>query len=175
MSHKYNGPYERFVKRPLDCILATGALIVLSPVMGATALLVKKKHGSPVLFRQERPGMIDPKTGKEKIFRLYKFCTMTDERDAEGNLTPLALTIGYPAGNAIGSLLEEYMAGPLAEIGVQLAVKSLDFGAILSEYYGQTESTCDLLYLATNFDEIFDPSENFRIEQDEEPVYIVEY
>lgn len=88
MLHRYNGPYERFVKRPLDCILATGALIVLSPVMGVTALLVKKKHGSPVLFSQERPGMIDPKTGKEKIFRLYKFRTMTDERDENGELLP---------------------------------------------------------------------------------------
>ena len=90
-------------------------------------------------------------------------------RDAEGNLTPLALTIGYPAGNAIGDLLEEYMAGPLAQTGVELTVQSLDFAEILSEFYGQSESTCDLLYLATNFDEIFDPSENFLIEQDEEP------
>ncbi len=88
MSHKYNGSYERFIKRPLDCVLATGALIVLSPIMGVTAILVKKKLGSPVLFSQDRPGMIDPKTGKEKIFRLYKFRTMTDARDENGGLLP---------------------------------------------------------------------------------------
>lgn len=80
MNHKPYGPYEKYVKRPLDCMLATGALIVLSPVMGATALIVKHKLGSPVIFKQERPGK------DEKPFKLYKFRTMTDERDSEGNL-----------------------------------------------------------------------------------------
>lgn len=82
MNHKPYGPYEKYVKRPLDCVLAAGALIVLSPVMGATALIVKHKLGSPVIFKQERPGK------DEKIFKLYKFRTMTDERDSEGNLLP---------------------------------------------------------------------------------------
>ncbi|MBR3123863.1 MAG: sugar transferase [Mogibacterium sp.] len=86
MSHKPYGPYEKYVKRPLDCVLATGALIVLSPVMGATALAVRKNLGKPVLFSQERPGRIDQKTGKEKIFRLYKFRSMTDARGADGEL-----------------------------------------------------------------------------------------
>ena len=81
-------PYEKYLKRPLDCILATGALVVLSPVMGATALAVRKKLGSPVLFTQDRPGRIDQKTGQEKIFKLYKFRTMTDATDEEGNLLP---------------------------------------------------------------------------------------
>lgn len=49
---------------------------------------MKINLGSPVLFVQERPGMIDPKTGKERLFKLYKFRTMTSERDAEGNLLP---------------------------------------------------------------------------------------
>ena len=80
--HKPYGPYERFVKRPLDCFLSTGALIVLSPVLGVTAILVKTKLGSPVLFTQERPGK------DEKIFKLYKFRTMTDERDENGELLP---------------------------------------------------------------------------------------
>ncbi len=82
MRHKPYGPYEKCIKRPLDCILATGAFIVLSPVMGVTSILVKKKLGSPVLFRQERPGK------DEKIFRLMKFRTMTDERDENGELLP---------------------------------------------------------------------------------------
>ena len=86
MSHIPNGPYEKYVKRPLGCVLATGAFVVLSPVLGVTALATRKELGSPVLFSQERPGMIDPKTGEEIIFNLYKFRTMTDGRDEEGNL-----------------------------------------------------------------------------------------
>lgn len=88
MEHKCYGPYERYVKRPLDCFLASVALIVFSPVIGITALIVKIKIGSPVFFSQERPGLIDPKTGKERIFRLYKFRSMTNEKDTEGNLLP---------------------------------------------------------------------------------------
>ena len=82
------GPYEAFFKRPLDVILSVVALIVLSPVLLVTAILVKVKLGSPVIFTQERPGKIDPKTGKEKIFVLYKFRTMSDERDENGKLLP---------------------------------------------------------------------------------------
>lgn len=88
MSHKPYGPYEKYVKRPLDWLLAICALIVLSPIMGITAILIRIKLGFPVLFSQERPGMIDPKTGKERIFRLYKFRTMSDERDENGELLP---------------------------------------------------------------------------------------
>lgn len=86
--HKAYGPYEKYIKRPMDFTLALVGLVVLSPVLGVTAVLVRTKLGSPVIFRQERPGRIDPKTGREKIFRLYKFRTMTDARDAEGNLLP---------------------------------------------------------------------------------------
>lgn len=86
MEHKCYGPYEKFIKRPLDCFLSLCALIVLSPVLGITALLVRTKLGSPVLFTQNRPGRIDKKTGKERIFKLYKFRSMTDERDENGNL-----------------------------------------------------------------------------------------
>ncbi len=87
-THKPYGPYEKFIKRPLDLVLSLGATVVLSPVMGVTALLVKKKLGSPVLFIQMRPGKIDPETGEEKIFKLYKFRTMTDERDENGEFLP---------------------------------------------------------------------------------------
>lgn len=80
--HKPYGPYEKYFKRPLDVILSGTALVVLCPVMGATALLVRKKLGSPVIFTQERPG----KNGD--TFRLYKFRSMTDERDENGELLP---------------------------------------------------------------------------------------
>ncbi len=76
-AHK-QGLYERYLKRPLDCGLATGALIVLSPVMAVTAGLVRKNLGSPVIFAQDRPGK------DEKIFKLYKFRSMTDARDKNG-------------------------------------------------------------------------------------------
>ena len=82
MNHKPYGPYERFIKRPLDCFLAICAFVVLSPVIGITALLVRVKLGSPVLFKQNRPGR------NEQVFQLCKFRTMTDQRDAQGKLLP---------------------------------------------------------------------------------------
>lgn len=82
INHTYFGPYERFVKRPLDCLLSSLALIILSPVMLITAVLVRTKLGSPVLFSQDRPGR------NEKLFKIYKFRTMTDKRDESGNLLP---------------------------------------------------------------------------------------
>ena len=88
MAHQYYGPYEKYFKRPLDLVLASCGLVILSPVIGVTAVLVKKKLGSPVIFSQERPGKIDPKTGQEKIFKLYKFRSMTDQKDENGNLLP---------------------------------------------------------------------------------------
>ena len=80
--HFPNGPYERYVKRPLDFLISLVALIVLSPVFAVTAILVKKKLGSPVIFKQKRPG----KDGK--VFLLYKFRSMTNERDENGSLLP---------------------------------------------------------------------------------------
>lgn len=77
--HK-KGIYEKYIKRPQDFLCTLLAGIVLSPVMAVTAALVRVKLGSPVLFTQERPG----KDGK--IFKLYKFRTMTDARDENGNL-----------------------------------------------------------------------------------------
>lgn len=78
--------YERYIKRPLDCFLALCALIMLSPVMGIIALLVRINLGSPILFKQNRPGKINSATGEEKIFRLCKFRSMSDERDENGEL-----------------------------------------------------------------------------------------
>ncbi|WP_207736042.1 sugar transferase [Eubacterium sp. 1001713B170207_170306_E7] len=74
--------YQKYIKRILDITLSGAAIIVLSPVMGITAILVKKKLGSPVIFKQKRPGK------DEKIFTMYKFRTMTDERDEKGALLP---------------------------------------------------------------------------------------
>lgn len=82
------GIYEKYVKRILDVIFSVLALVVLCPVLLVVAVLVRIKLGSPVIFRQERPGQIDSATGSEKIFLLYKFRTMTDQRDAEGNMLP---------------------------------------------------------------------------------------
>lgn len=76
------GFYERYSKRLLDFILSLLALVVLSPVLLITALLVRVKLGSPVIFKQARPGK------NEKIFHLYKFRSMTDRRDESGNLLP---------------------------------------------------------------------------------------
>ena len=82
------GFYEKYIKRILDIICATLAIVVFSWLYLFIAILVRIKMGSPVLFKQPRPGMIDPKTGKERIFGMYKFRTMTDERDENGNLLP---------------------------------------------------------------------------------------
>ena len=80
--HKPYGPYERYFKRPIDILCALAAIIVFSWLYIIVAVLVRVKLGSPVLFTQDRPGK------DEKIFKLYKFRTMTDARDAKGNLLP---------------------------------------------------------------------------------------
>jgi Sugar transferases involved in lipopolysaccharide synthesis len=74
--------YEKYIKRLLDIIMSGFALIVLLPVLLVTAILVRIKLGSPVIFCQERPGK------DEKIIKLYKFRSMTNEKDANGNLLP---------------------------------------------------------------------------------------
>lgn len=76
------GFYRQYVKRPLDFILALCGLIILSPLMLVIALLVRLKLGSPVIFKQKRPGL------NERIFTLYKFRTMTNERNENGELLP---------------------------------------------------------------------------------------
>ncbi len=79
--------YKHFVKRGLDFLLSLCGIIVLSPVLAALWVLVRVKLGSPVLFKQERPGK------GERIFTLCKFRTMTDEKDAQGNLLPDAVRL----------------------------------------------------------------------------------
>ena len=80
--------YDKYIKRVLDIILSGLAMIVLSPVYLIVAIMVRQKLGSPVIFSQDRPGKIDPNTGKEQIFRLYKFRSMTNETDENGVLLP---------------------------------------------------------------------------------------
>lgn len=75
-----NGFYKKYVKRLMDFILSFIAITVLSPILLVVAILVRVKLGSPVLFKQERPGL------NEKIFMMYKFRTMTDQRDKNGEL-----------------------------------------------------------------------------------------
>lgn len=82
MDQKKNRIYQKYIKRILDFVLSFAAFVVLSPVLLVTAALVRVKLGKPVIFRQERPGK------DEKIFKLYKFRTMTDERDENGQLLP---------------------------------------------------------------------------------------
>lgn len=74
--------YRKYIKRILDVIISAVTLLLLSPVLLITALLVRVKLGSPVIFKQERPGL------NGKIFKMYKFRTMTDERGSEGKLLP---------------------------------------------------------------------------------------
>ena len=81
MEHK-KGIYEKYIKRMLDFILSLIALICLSPVLLIVSILVRTKLGSPIIFKQQRPGK------NEKIFTLYKFRTMTDEKDENGKLLP---------------------------------------------------------------------------------------
>ena len=74
--------YKKYIKRPMDFVLSLLAIIILSPIFLVLSVLVKIKLGSPVIFKQKRPGF------NEKIFTLYKFRTMTNEKDENGNLLP---------------------------------------------------------------------------------------
>ena len=74
--------YKRFFKRPMDFILSLSAIVFLSPLLIVIAILIRFKLGNPVIFKQKRPGL------NEKIFTIYKFRTMTDKKDSEGNLLP---------------------------------------------------------------------------------------
>ena len=81
-NHKAHGLYEKFFKRMFDVVFSLLALVILSPTLLLVAILVRIKLGKPVIFKQERPGL------NEKIFKLYKFRTMTDAKDENGKLLP---------------------------------------------------------------------------------------
>lgn len=88
------GFYELYIKRLMDIVCSLAAIIVFSWLYIIVAVLVRVKLGSPILFRQPRPGKIDPKTGQEKIFYMYKFRSMSDKRDENGNLLPDEVRLG---------------------------------------------------------------------------------
>ena len=88
------GFYELYIKRLMDIFCSLAAIIVFSWLYVIVAVLVRVKLGSPVLFKHPRPGRVDPKTGKERIFYMYKFRSMSDERDENGNLLPDEVRLG---------------------------------------------------------------------------------
>ena len=118
-----NGIYARYIKRPMDFVLSLCAVIVLSPILLVlTAIGAIVMRGNP-FFVQERPGKIDPKTGKERIFKLIKFRTMTCEKDKDGKLLPDDKRL-TPYGNwlrkcSLDELLEliNILKGDMAIIG----------------------------------------------------------
>ncbi len=86
--------YEKYIKRMLDIISALIAIIAFCWLYILIAVIVRIKMGRPVIFHQPRPGMIDPISGQERIFNIYKFRTMSDARDENGNLYPDEIRLG---------------------------------------------------------------------------------
>lgn len=125
--HKPYGPYERFVKRGLDAFLSTGALIVLSPVLFVTVILVRMKLGSPVFFTQDRPGR------DGKIFKLYKFRTMLPPKEGQSGvehdaarLTPFGRKLRSTSLDELPELIN-MIRGDMAVVGPRpLLVQYLD-------------------------------------------------
>lgn len=111
ISHK-KGIYEKYVKRPQDFICALLASVVLSPILLLTAVLVRIKLGSPILFAQERPGL------DGKVFKMYKFRTMTNEVDEQGNLLPDEMRL-----TSFGKKLRSLSLDELPELGAVLSGK----------------------------------------------------
>lgn len=111
MSHK-KGIYEKYVKRPQDFICALLASVVLSPILLLTAVLVRIKLGSPILFAQERPGL------DGKVFKMYKFRTMTNEVDEQGKLLPDEMRL-----TSFGKKLRSLSLDELPELGAVLSGK----------------------------------------------------
>jgi len=97
--------YQRWGKRAFDLIVTVPAIIVMSPLMAVISVLVMINLGSPVIFRQKRPGL------NGKPFTIYKFRTMNDDRDAEGNLLPDDKRITY-----LGKLLRKFSLDELPEL-----------------------------------------------------------
>ncbi len=94
MPERKCGFYELYIKRIIDIVCALAAIIVFSWLYIVIAILVRIKIGSPVLFKQPRPGKINPATGEEQIFYMYKFRSMSNDRDENGNLLPDEVRLG---------------------------------------------------------------------------------
>lgn len=126
--HKPYGVYERFFKRPLDIVCALLALLVFGWLYAVVAILVKVKLGSPVIFKQPRPGK------DEKVFYLYKFRTMTEKKDENGNLLPDELRLtrfgGFLRKTSLDELPEaiNILKGDMSVVGPRpLLVKYLPY------------------------------------------------
>lgn len=133
MKNSKSGIYRRFIKRPMDFMLALIAVIVLSPILLIVAILVRTKLGSPVIFKQERPGL------NEKIFTMYKFRTMTDKRDENGELLPDSIRL-----TKFGKLLRSTSLDELPELfnilkGDMSIVGPRPLAVIYLPYYNQKE------------------------------------
>ena len=81
--------------------------------------------------------------------------------DIDGQIVPLDLKLVYPAGNVIAESLQTTFVDNLAQVGIKVTMEPLDMTVLLKQYYRQAERDCDMMYLATNFDEVFDPTLNF--------------
>lgn len=88
MTERKDRIYGKVIKRTLDILCSCCAMILLCWLYAILAVLVRLKLGSPVIYKAKRPGKINPKTGQEEIFQLYKFRSMTNERDKDGSLLP---------------------------------------------------------------------------------------
>ena len=97
--------YEKYVKRTVDFLLSLVSIIILSPVLLILAVVVRIKMGSPIVFSQSRPGI------NGKIFKMYKFRTMTNEKDENGNLLPDEMRL-----NKFGSFLRSTSLDELPEL-----------------------------------------------------------
>lgn len=115
--------YEKYIKRLLDILCSLLALIFFWWLFLIVAILVKINLGSPIVFKQARPGMIQPKTGNERIFLMYKFRTMSDKRDEQGNLLPDEARLGrfgkMLRNTSLDELLEVFniLKGDMSVIG----------------------------------------------------------
>lgn len=133
MKKSQGGIYRRYFKRPMDFVLSLVAIIVLSPVFLIVAILVRTKLGSPVIFKQERPGL------NENIFTMYKFRTMTDERDENGELLPDSIRL-----TKFGKMLRSTSLDELPELfnilkGDMSIVGPRPLAVIYLPYYNQKE------------------------------------
>lgn len=111
MLQRKRGFYEKYVKRFLDIVCSVLAIVAFCWLYIIIAILVRQKLGSPIVFKQPRPGLIDDRTGKERIFDMYKFRTMTDERDENGELLPDKVRLGK-----FGKVLRESSMDELLEV-----------------------------------------------------------
>jgi len=133
MKKSQGGIYRSYIKRPMDCVLSLVSIIVLSPIFLIVAILVRTKLGSPVIFKQERPGL------NEEIFTMYKFRTMTDERDENGELLPDNIRL-----TKFGKMLRSTSLDELPELfnilkGDMSIVGPRPLAVIYLPYYNQKE------------------------------------